>query len=56
MRDRFKEELAMNKGYGVIRIFQTEVWNDVNNWRQRLMDAIDHVAVNKPCVKVLYNL
>ena len=54
--DRLKEDLAMKKGYGVIRILQTEVWNDENNWGQRLMDAIDYVAVNKPCVKVLYKV
>ena len=53
MRDRLKEDLAMNKGYGVIRILQTEVWRNVTNWRQRLMDAIDYVAVNKPCVKAI---
>lgn len=53
-RDRIKEHHAMNKGYGVIRILQTDVWNDVPGWRQRLMDAIDYVAVNKPCVKFLY--
>ena len=51
-----KEDLATEKGYRVIRIRQTDVFNDVIDWKKDLMDAVNYVADKEPCVKVLYNL
>ena len=39
-RDMYKMECAINNGFHVIRILQTDVWYDKNNWGERLIDAI----------------
>lgn len=32
--------MAIAKGYTVIRILQTDVWSDKNDWQNRLLDSI----------------
>ncbi|AMQ10977.1 restriction endonuclease [Brazilian marseillevirus] len=39
-RDKFKEEMARNNGYRIIRLFQPDVWTDKIDWRQKLIENI----------------
>lgn len=39
--DIYKMKLAQKQGYSMIRIFQEDVWNDKNNWENKLMDVIE---------------
>jgi len=38
--DKYKMKMANNNGYTVIRILQDDVWNDKNNWKNKLVEAI----------------
>ena len=35
-RDKFKMECAVTNGYTIIRLLQTDVWNDTIDWKERL--------------------
>ncbi len=39
-RDKYKMECANKNGYSVIRIYQEDVWNEKNNWEDKLKNAI----------------
>ena len=39
-RDMYKMEQAINNGKHVIRILQRDVWNDRNDWEEKLIQAI----------------
>ena len=39
-RDMYKMEQAINNGKHVIRILQRDVWNDNNDWKEKLIQAI----------------
>ena len=39
-RDMYKMTQAINNGKHVIRILQEDVWNDKNNWEEKLVQAI----------------
>jgi very-short-patch-repair endonuclease len=39
-RDMYKMEQAINNGMHVIRILQEDVWNDKNNWKEKLIQEI----------------
>jgi Protein of unknown function (DUF559) len=34
--DFYKMECAISNGYSIIRILQEDVWNDVNDWKEKL--------------------
>lgn len=38
--DKYKMRCANENGYSVIRILQDDVWNDKNNWREKLKECI----------------
>lgn len=38
--DKYKMDLANKNGYSVIRIYQPDVWNNKNNWKDKLKTAI----------------
>lgn len=38
--DKYKMKCANDHGYSVIRIYQLDVWNDKNDWKSNLIDAI----------------
>ena len=38
--DKYKMDIANKNGYSVIRIFQVDVWEDKNNWKETLTNAI----------------
>jgi len=40
-RDRFKEERAIAYGYRVIRVKQLYIFYHKNDWKQKLLDAIE---------------
>jgi very-short-patch-repair endonuclease len=40
INDKYKEKCANENGYFIIRILQLDVWNDKNDWLNRLKDAI----------------
>lgn len=42
--DRYKMEKALENGYTVIRLLQEDVWNDKNNWKEKL---IKHIRSHK---------
>ena len=39
-RDEYKTKCANTNGYSVIRILQQDVWNDKNDWENKLIRAI----------------
>jgi very-short-patch-repair endonuclease len=40
--DIYKMKCANQHGYSVIRIFQEDVWNNKNNWKTKLYNAIEN--------------
>ena len=50
--DKFKMIQARDHGYSIIRILQTDVWFDKNNWKENLHEAIIKVKGNigKPII------
>jgi very-short-patch-repair endonuclease len=44
--DKFKMIQARDNGYSIIRILQTDVWSDKNNWKENLHEAIIKVKEN----------
>ena len=53
-RDRYKEKRALANGYSVIRVKQVDIFYDKNDWKQRVLDAIERIDVSNPCVIKLY--
>ena len=53
-RDRFKEARAIANGYSVIRVRVADIYHDKNEWKQRLLAAIESVAILHPTVVKLY--
>jgi very-short-patch-repair endonuclease len=51
--DVYKMKMALNKGISVIRILQEDVWNDKNDWRNRLKNSIK--IYNEPTIIYLDN-
>lgn len=39
--DKHKMKLANRRGYAVIRIYQPDVWDDKNDWQNKLLEAIE---------------
>jgi very-short-patch-repair endonuclease len=39
-KDIFKMKKALEKGYTIIRIIQIDIWNDKNNWREKLDELL----------------
>ncbi len=55
-RDIFKMNCAIKNGCHVLRIFQTDVWEDKVDWKELLTSAISAVSIsNKPIVKYINN-
>lgn len=52
-RDHFKMNLALENGYSIIRILQVDVWEDKNDWKNKLIEAITRVY-KKPKIVYLY--
>ena len=40
---------AIENGYSIIRILQNDVWYDLNNWQEKLKDAI-HTYQTPKCI------
>jgi very-short-patch-repair endonuclease len=38
--DKYKMKCANDNGYSIIRIFQEDVWNDKNDWQNKLSNSI----------------
>ena len=53
-RDRFKEQRAIANGYSVIRVRVADIYRDLNDWKQRLLDALTNIIVEIPSVVKLY--
>jgi len=53
-RDRFKEERAIANGHSVIRVRVADIYRDLNDWKQRLLDALTNIIVEIPSVVKLY--
>lgn len=52
-RDRYKERCASENNYSMIRIFQSDVWNDKNDWKGKLLESIKHY--NEPTLILIGN-
>jgi hypothetical protein len=52
-RDLLKEELAVDHGYSVIRLLQTDVRDDKNQWREKLDAAIQYIS-DQPKILHIY--
>ena len=55
-RDNFKENKAKENGYCMVRVLQTDVYREENEWREKLLKAIDDVQVDRPCVLKLWEI
>lgn len=54
-RDRYKETCANSNGFWVTRIKQEDVWHDRNDWREKLLGAIQKCRESDtPFVELLY--
>ena len=53
-RDRFKEQRALANGYSVIRVRVADIRLDQNDWKRRLLDAIESIDLENPSVIKLY--
>ena len=53
-RDRYKERMAIANGNSVVRVRVSDIYNDENDWKQRVLDAIERIDVSNPCVIKLY--
>jgi very-short-patch-repair endonuclease len=42
--DHIKQNLARQNGFSVIRIVQEDVWNDLIDWKQQLIDGINLIC------------
>ena len=45
-RDKYKEKCANNNGYSVIRILQTDVFNDIYDWKTELINNIEKIKTD----------
>ena len=54
LRDRYKEYVAKQNGYTVIRILQEDAWEDRIEWKPLLLDAIQ-LSYPTPSAVQLYN-
>jgi very-short-patch-repair endonuclease len=52
-RDVDKMILAINNNFSLIRIFQPDVWNNINNWDTNLMKAINMLINNIPKILMI---
>lgn len=53
-RRRFKEQQALLNGFSVIRLYQYDVWKDLNDWETRLSNTITSLRASEtPLVKRL---
>ena len=48
-RDNYKEKMAMDHGYSVTRVLQTDVYWEKIEWRKKLLGAIEDVHDNETC-------
>ena len=39
-RDKYKQQCAISNGYTLIRLLQKDVWNDINNWKEKLQKEL----------------
>jgi len=53
-RDKYKEEKAIENGFSVIRVDQMDVLLSRNKWEKQLLDAIEAIKGEDPCVMTLY--
>lgn len=55
-RDKLKMNLANKNGYSILRIYQDNVWNDKNNWREKLLQNIKkYDTITNICIGEIYN-
>ena len=53
-RDRYKMTQAINNGKHVIRILQRDVWNDTNDWEEKLIQAITELKdATEPTIRCI---
>lgn len=53
-RDVYKQTCANNNGYRVIRVLQTDVWDDKNDWLAKVVAAIEELRSNGGAVANIY--
>lgn len=53
-RDMYKTKCAIEHGYSIIRIEQSNVWNDLIDWRKELINTLD-ACINSTVVYIVSN-
>ena len=51
--DRYKDKIAFDNGYSIIRVLQQDVIKDRNNWQQQLMEAINFCTPNNNAHRIM---
>lgn len=46
-KDLYKQECANKNGFSIIRIWQMDVYNDKNDWKNKLIDSINKIIYEK---------
>lgn len=53
-RDVYKQKCANKNGYRMIRVLQTDVWDDKNDWLAKVLAAIEELRSNGGAVANIY--
>ena len=52
--DLYKERCATENDYQVIRLLQTDVWNDTYDWKTKLVNTIEEIRTNTDTLEVVF--
>ncbi len=47
--DRFKIDCALDNNYSIIHIYQPDVWNNKNDWDNKLISTIEELLISDIC-------
>jgi very-short-patch-repair endonuclease len=52
--DLYKQECANNNGFSTIRLLQKDVWDDKNDWLNKLVKSIQEIIANPEKIQNIY--
>jgi len=53
--DKYKFTKAKNNGYSMIRVLQEDVWNDKNDWKEKLTEELNKFPCDEPQLTFIGN-
>ena len=53
--DIYKMQQAIKNGYSIIRLLQEDVFNDKNDWENKLKESIELITENPTCIYICSN-